>query len=451
MKRITALIITTGILINMTACTAAVPKNEKVSDKGNKTKENDSSTITVITTYAGEDTNARNYQNALSAWKKKTGYKVKDSSTNSNENFKKKIEDDFRNNDEPDVLFYFTGADANEFISAKKVMSVEEIREDYPDFASNMDDEIVPDSITDGKDYAVPVNGYWEGLYYNNEILKAAGVEIPDKDYSMDEFFQDCAKIKAAGYIPIAASLGETPHYWWEYMIYNYENPDNHDSIPVNVKDNLGQAWISGITDIKKLYNYGFFPENTLSFSNMETVQLFENGKAAFLLDGSWRLGSIAASCCSKKNDPSTLDEDKLSKYGVAYCPGRGDRRATDIVGGMSMGYYISRKAYENPEKRDKVVSFVEYMTSDDIVNKFAAHSTTALKNQNRKNTDSLNSLQLKAIDMMKNATSITPALQDMYQGECRESTFDGMPELVTGNRKIADAIEEGLTIYHAN
>jgi hypothetical protein len=89
--------------------------------------------------------------------------------------------------------------------------------------------------------------------------------------------------------------------------------------------------------------------------------------------------------------------------------------------------------------------------TSEDIVNKFAAHSTTALKNQNRKNTDSLNSLQLKAIDMMKNATSITPALQDMYQGECRESTFDGMPELVTGNRKIADAIEEGLTIYHAN
>lgn len=72
---------------------------------------------------------------------------------------------------------------------------------------------------------------------------------------------------------------------------------------------------------------------------------------------------------------------------------------ATDIIGGMSMGYYISRKAYENP-KRYKAVSFVEYMTSDEVVNKFATHSTTALKNQNKRDTEDLNSLQIKALWM---------------------------------------------------
>lgn len=54
-------------------------------------------------------------------------------------------------------------------------------------------------------------------------------------------------------------------------------------------------------------------------------------------------------------------------------------------------------------------------------------------------------------MDEMKNATSITPALQDLYQGDCEESTFDGMPELVTGNRNISEVVGEGLAIYHAN
>lgn len=453
MKRVTALALVTGIMLTMVSCGNLEKNTTEESKKNAEVKKDDSnsSDITVMTTYAGKDSNAKNYRDALKKWQKKTGYKAKDTSTNSNENLKKKISDDFRNGDEPDVLFYFTGADANEFITKNEVMSIDEIRKDYPEFASNINEDMVPSSLVDGKKYAVPVNGYWEGLYYNSSILEQSGVETPGKDYSMDEFYQDCAKIKAAGYIPIAVSLGEVPHYWWEYMIFNYEEPKNHDCIPTDVNDDLGQAWVNGIGDIKSLYENVFFPKKTLSVSNIETVNLFFNGKAAFLLDGSWRLGSIVASCYDIQGDPSTLNEEKLLKFGISYCPGRGDRLATDIIGGMSMGYYISRKAYENPPKRYKAVSLVEYMTSDKVVNKFATHSATALKNQNKRDTEDLNSLQIKALWMMKNATSITPALQDLYQGDCRESTFDGMPELVTGNRNISDAVGEGLAIYHAN
>ena len=453
MKRVTALALVTGIMLTMVSCGYLETNSTGESKKNTEVKKEDSnsSDITVMTTYAGKDSNTKNYQDALKKWQKKTGYKAKDASTNSNENLKKKVSDDFRNGDEPDVLFYFTGADANEFVSEDKVMSIDEIRKDYPSFASNVNEDMVPASLVDGIKYAVPRNGYWEGLYYNSSILEQSGVETPGTEYSMDEFYQDCAKIKAAGYLPIAASLGEVPHYWWEYMIFNYEEPINHDSIPTNVNDELGQAWVNVIGDVKSLYENGFFPEKTLSVSNMETVDLFLKGKAAFLLDGSWRLGSIVSSCCDTKGDPSTINEEKLSKFGITYCPGRGDRLATDIIGGMSMGYYISRKAYENPEKRYKAASFVEYMTSDEVVKKFAAHSTTALKNQNRGDTADLNSLQVKALWMMRNATSITPALQDLYQGDCRESTFDGMPELVTGNRNISEAVGEGLAIYHAN
>ena len=46
---------------------------------------------------------------------------------------------------------------------------------------------------------------------------------------------------------------------------------------------------------------------------------------------------------------------------------------------------------------------------------------------------------------------SLTPAVQDIFQGECRTSTFDGMPQIVTGKVSAEDAVKEGLEIYHAN
>lgn len=406
--------------------------------------------ISVETTYAGEDVNAENFKEALNAWCAQTGCRVDNRSANSNEMFKEMVREEFASGTEPDVLFFFTGADANSFIAADEVVPVDRIREDYPEYASNMNDDLIPVSLVDGRAYSVPVNGFWEGLYYNSEILKESGAEVPGTGYTMEQFIKDCRKIKKTGYIPIAASLGEIPHYWWEYMIFNQQTPKTHDLIPQTAGDETGQQWVRGIETVKKLYGEGFFPDNTLSISNMDTVSLMVGGKAAFLLDGSWRLGSIVNGCLTDPDDQSSLDEDKLDKFGVAYCPGDGKRKATDIIGGMSMGYYISRRAYEDPDKRDAAVNFVEYMTSDKVVMKFASHTATALKNPPKPNMETLNSLQLKAVSMVQESTSITPAVQDLYLGECRSSTFDGMPELVTGRRDIADAVEEGLEIYHS-
>jgi raffinose/stachyose/melibiose transport system substrate-binding protein len=114
------------------------------------------------------------------------------------------------------------------------------------------------------------------------------------------------------------------------------------------------------------------------------------------------------------------------------------------------MGYYITRKAWEDPEKRDAAVSFVEYMTSDEVVPLFAQHTATALNNAPKVDETQFNALQVKAIAMMSKVTSFTGAVQDSFSGECRTSTFDGMPELVTGKKDIAEAVQEGLDAYYA-
>ncbi|MFR8171735.1 MAG: ABC transporter substrate-binding protein [Marvinbryantia sp.] len=403
--------------------------------------------LNVTTTFAGEDGNAQNFKDAVAAWEESTGNKVNDASATSDETFKARVEMDFQTGADPDVLFFFNGADANSFIEAGKVVSIDTIRETYPEYAANMNDDLITPSIVDGIRYAVPVNGYWEAMFVNTEVLEAAGVEVPGADYTWDAFLADCQKIKDAGYSPIAAALGNIPHYWWEFCIFNNGDVVNHLTIPASIEE--AGAWVNGMEDIKALYEAGYFPENTLSATDDETFASFIDGKAAFLIDGSWKVGGIAGACQSDPEDASTLDTEKLDKFTVTYVPGKGERKATDLIGGLSMGYYISTAAWEDDAKREAAVSFVEYMTSDEMVAKFAQHTASALKAAPEVDESTFNSLQVKAMEMMSGVTSLTGAVQDLFNGECRVSTFDGMPQIVTGEVSAEDAVAEGLAIYN--
>ncbi|MCR5671854.1 MAG: extracellular solute-binding protein [Butyrivibrio sp.] len=405
--------------------------------------------INVTTTFAGEDGNAQNYKNAVAAWEAETGNTVADTSATSDESFKTRVVTDFETGSEPDVLFFFNGADANDFVNAGKVVSIDEIRQTYPEFAGNMNDELIAASPADGVKYAVPVNGYWEGLFVNMEVLNAAGVEKPDANTTWDDFLADCQKIKDAGYTPIAVSLSTIPHYWWEFAIFNEQTPADHLNIPGSADDATGTAWVNGIDEIKNLYELGYLPDNTLSATDDETVAMFTDGKAAFLLDGSWKVGGITAACQSDPEDPSTIDTAKLDNFDVTYFPGKGNRKTTDMIGGLSMGYYITRKAWEDPDKQAAAVSFVEYMTSDEIVPLFAQHTASALKNAPAVDSSQFSSLQIKAMDWMSGVTSLTGAVQDLFNGECRVSTFDGMPAIVTGSVTAHDAVQEGIDVYN--
>ena len=455
MKRIIAAMLAGTMIFSLAAC-GSQPSDGGVETTGTKTESTTGSEgttagaveLNVTTTFAGEDGNAQNFKNAVKAWCDETGNTVADTSATSDETFKTRVTTDFETGSEPDVLFFFNGADANSFIEADKVVPIDEIRAEYPDYAGNMNDDLIADSLVDGKKYAVPVNGYWEAMFVNKEVLDAAGVEVPGADYTMDKFKEDCQKIKDAGYTPIAAALGNIPHYWWEYAIFNHDTPANHVQVPDSI-DNAS-SWVDGMLDIKELYELGYFPDNTLSATDDETFAMFVDGKAAFLIDGSWKVGGIVNACQSDPDDASTLDADKLAHFTVTYVPGNGDRKATDLIGGLSMGYYITRKAWEDPDKRAAAVDFVSYMTSDELVPVFAQHTASALKNAPDVDQSQFNALQIEAMDMMSGVTSLTGAVQDIFMGDCRVTTFDGMPEIVTGKLDATEAVKEGLDLYHA-
>ena len=409
-------------------------------------------TIRVVTTYAGEDSNAENYKNEVAAWEKETGNTVEDASATSNEEFKAQVQADFETGSEPDVLFFFNGADSNPFVESGKVVSIDEIRKEYPDYASNMKDDMLGASPADGVNYSVPVNGFWEGLFVNKSVLEACGVEVPSATTTWDEFMEMCETIKGKGYTPIATSLGEIPHYWFEYCIYNFLSPTTHNVLPQKDEGNVQrQGWIDGIGDIKMLFEKGYLPQNTNSATDNEEFEMFTSGKAAFWLDGSWKCNGVAAACGFDAENNVPVDEEQLSNYTVTYVPGKNDRKTTDIIAGLSSGYFITRKAWEDPAKREAAVSFVSHMTSDEVVAKFCEASgnlTTALKAGVKVDESKLNSLQIAGLEMSNGATGTAGAVQDQFLGETRNPVFvPGMSNIVTGKADIAESVDEVIDL----
>ena len=107
------------------------------------------------------------------------------------------------------------------------------------------------------------------------------------------------------------------------------------------------------------------------------------------------------------------------------------------------MGYFITRKAWESPEKREAAVEFVFHMTSEEILSAFVTTEVTALVGGVE--TSGLNSLQRSAADVNVHLTGLAGAVQDTLPGEVKMALFSNLQRVVTGQMTAAEAVEAAM------
>ena len=445
MKKFLALLLAVLMVLSLAACgQTATPNDSQTADepKESGTTEQPASTpvtLNVVTSYGGDDGNRKNFEAAVKAYEEATGNKINDGSATSNEEWKAKVLTDFETGSEPDVLFFFTNADAEPFITANKVVSIDEIRAEYPDYAANMKESMMA-TAADGKHYSVPSSGFWENMFVNKTVLEACGVAMPGPDYTWDQFLADCQTILDNGYTPIACSLFEVPHYWFEFAVMNNGTLANQLEVPTLNEDGtlhddaVSQKWVAALNDLKELYDLGYFPKNTLTASDAETVAMFGDGEAAFLIDGSWKVGYF-----------NENHGDELENYSVSFVPGKGERKATEAIGGISMGYFITRKAWDDPAKREAAVKFVETLTSDETLSTFVTTEVTALVNGAK--PAGLNALQQTAADVNAEITGVVGAVQDTISSEAKADLFGNIQKVVTGQMTAEEAVASAIAL----
>ena len=248
MRKIAAAALCLMLCVGLAACAGRVFSSKEENTISAET-QHETVELKVVTSYGADDGNRKNYENAVAAYEASTGNRVLDDSSRASEEWRYKVFTDFETGSDPDVLFFFTNADAEPFIRAGKLVSIEEVRTMYPDYATNMKPAMIAEAA-DGKHYAVPSTGYWENLFVNRQVLERSGVAVPGPDYTWDQFLEDCEKIKQAGFIPIACSLSEIPHYLFEFLIMNNGSLENQLELPrlengQLVMDETAENWIA--------------------------------------------------------------------------------------------------------------------------------------------------------------------------------------------------------------
>lgn len=335
-------------------------------------------------------------------------------SRTSDENWKTSVVADFCAGNEPDVLQFFTDATANQLIKMDKFVTIEEIRAEYPDYAKDTYEWALSQVANgDGIMRAVPTTGFWEGLYCNRDLFDKYSVPLP---YDMSSFENAIRKFREVGIIPVACSLTHVPHYWVEYCLL----ASLGDKLYTKQFTVVLPKWVAGIEKIRALRNRGAFPDNTDNIDNDYAYELFVEKKAAMILEGNWFLSNI-------KDTDNTV---------ILPFPGLWDKEDGKkvVVGGMTSGFYISRRAWDNPKKRDAVVKFVMANTSKEAVERYwesgGGITTTAT---DVTESHEYNPLEQSARDYIESADTIVLSTDSRMEPEAYRELISGIMDVSNG------------------
>ena len=343
-------------------------------------------TLRTVSCFAGLDGSAGEYVEILQRYESETGNTVLDSSSTSDEAWKTAVLKDFAAGNEPDILFFFAaGADSAPLLS--RVVSLEEINKAYPEL-NLPENEALREA--DGKVYAVPVRGYWEGLYVHTDLFEQYGAPLP-KDWP--SLLEAIRIFRENGIIPISVSLSDIPHYLAEMSVLACASREEQQARPKTFED-VPASWLEAMGVIRELAEAGAFADNAGSTYESASTEQFLNKQAAMQMDGSWM--------------DSAFPAGMMDTLAVLPMPRRDGEGAADCyLGGVSMGFYLTRRAWES-RHRDAAVKLLAELTNEESIRELGSSS--------------LSGRLLDSAEDMRAGRQMVSPLQDAMNSKAREA-----------------------------
>lgn len=155
-------------------------------------------------------------------------------------------------------------------------------------------DSIIDQGSYDGDLYTLGAMESSVGLYYNKDILKEAGVEVPDTDdpWTWSEFLDICQKLQPImegknGYcLDMTFPVGESSIYY--YAPFFWSNGGDFVS-----ENGLSVEGVLDSDENKEALEFFKTLVENKYMSKTPIDTLFETGRAAFKFDGAWLVNTV--------------------------------------------------------------------------------------------------------------------------------------------------------------
>lgn len=326
----------------------------------------------------------------------------------------------YRGPNSPDVVYFSALSDMSEL--SDFFMTVEDIRKDYPKFASHVSQAVLDSAAADdGSHYCIPVRGEWRGIVINAALFRKSALRIPE---TWDDLVR-AAKHFKDGKISLFANSLDDSGALTEYLIRGLGGVDSVQSAMNGTPD---ETWSTVLDAIEQLDELSAFPpmppesfdslispsdlKNTSAKQTASPVELYNDGMAAILLIDNSMCGSINTDIDSEYialPEIGTVTQSESTTAANTYPThalsgpvypritantlpptqttststttgtpspepqtdvSPSDERPKNADNGLYVsfdeGFYITKKAYYDKDKREDILDFVECFLSEE-------------------------------------------------------------------------------------
>jgi multiple sugar transport system substrate-binding protein len=150
--------------------------------------------------------------------------------------------------------------------------------------------------VHDGKTYGIPQEAYTNEIYYNKDLLKKLGVELPaNGQLTQAQFLDLVKKAKDSGIVPIAQGVGDRPFpgaYILSEALLRKLGKDDYRNLWVGKLSYEDPRVVEVFKWTKELVDAGAYPKNFMTLKLGESHYYFYTKPGALMLPmGSWYTG----------------------------------------------------------------------------------------------------------------------------------------------------------------
>lgn len=279
--------------------------------------------LRVFSTFGGTDAARESFQGALDEFTASNPHvKINNDTMSANDDgFRTKVNTDMNTGNEPDLLFYFVGTDAQGFVDAGKVVPLDDLLNEDANWKNGFSPSALENvRQKDGKIYAAPLTGFYEGLFVNKKLFNDNNLELPT---NWDNLKKAVETFAAKGIIPLSVPFDQS-HYVIEHFILTAAGPEGQAK---GLADGIDPNWEKGFAAMKELYDLGAFPKDAATIDLGMASNYYGEGKAAMILEGSWAFGGFT----------SQEVKDNTTVIPFPVVPG-GAGGGNDVIGGFGTG-----------------------------------------------------------------------------------------------------------------
>lgn len=357
---------------------------------------------------------------------------INDTTTDQSNSYKMElsIASTYKGVNSPDVIYFSVMSDMSEL--GDYFITIDEIRKDYPNFASNISEAVLDNAAANnGKRYCIPIRGDWQGIVVNAALFRKNALNVPQ---TWDDIIKAAHHFKSGNAYLFANSLDDSSALT-EYLVRGLGGSESLQTAIDGNPDSSWKKALEAIAQLDELSAFppmtqGPFDylvsssdlKHTSAEKTNSALDLYNSGTAAILLIDNNMCGSInsdidsryivlptvgtvsetslptsAPTSTTAANPDITLPSVRstlpITQSKKIPSSGSGDSSATSITQSkvsssdvtqsnsdnvdtglyvsFAEGFYITKKAYYDEDKREDLLDFVEFFLKDNNCVKF--------------------------------------------------------------------------------